>query len=480
MPDLGPEPAQESTTPKTLCRTERRVSWTRQPRDEDELRDLLSKATKAGEAVHAISTGRNWGFGSYLPFRDGAGIVDLRNWGEIGPLDRATLSVRIQPGVTQGQLYQWLQENAPDLAFNVTGAGTQTSIIGCALERGLGYAGVVDQSIFGLEVMLSDGTTLRPDPKWFHPARNHATGPLFDNLFFQSNYGIVLAARVRLRVRQEKEYAIIINGTLANVLNVLGECYRKQILSLPTHVAEPGRSTRVAMGRLRELRGHEVSAEEVSRLFPEKSDHVAITAQHGQARVVNACWRELKSMLPGGATAWRLDARRGRQLLRMARFLGIRGQADRLETFLPLLGLTWGEPSDIGLHSLELSPEDLLKPDRAREGAIYGNAVSALDAGQADRVTQIIRSIWPEATCTYIVLNAHCLITIYTLHFQDEEAPAIRAAERTLLDTLCASGYPPYRLGINLAGPAGGEFHKRLKGALDPAGIVAPGRYEKV
>ncbi|WP_415908590.1 FAD-binding protein [Oleiharenicola sp. Vm1] len=439
---------------------------------------MLAEAAKAGQSIQAISTGRNWGFGSFLPFRDGTAIVDFRNWREIGPLDRDTLSVRIQPGVTQGDLHEWLQEHAPDLAFNVTGAGTQTSIIGCALERGLGYAGEVDRSIFGLEVMLSDGTSLQPDPEWFHPARDHASGPLFDGLFFQSNYGIVTAARVRLRVRQEREYAVIVNGALAHVLGVLRECYRRQILTLPTHVSEPGRSTRVAMGRLRELRGQNVSPEEVTRLFPEKSDHVAITAQHGQSRIVNACWRELKSLLPSRTTAWRMDATRGRQLLRLARLLGVRGQADRLETFLPLLGLTWGVPSDIGLHSLELSQKDLLKADRATEGAIYGNGVSALDAGHAQRVINIVRGHWPDAACTYIVMNAHCLVTIFTLHFRDHEVPLVKKAERAILDNLRANGYPPYRLGINLAGPASGEIHARLKAALDPAKIIAPGRYE--
>jgi hypothetical protein len=230
---------------------------------------------------------------------------------------------------------------------------------------------------------------------------------------------------------------------------------------------------------MREIRGHEVSAEEVTRLFPEKDDHVAITAQHGQARVVNACWRELKSLLPARTTAWRLNAGQGKLLLRVARALGVRGHGDRLETFLPLLGFTWSVPADIGLHSLELAPDDLLKPDRATEGAIYGNGVSALDAVQAQRVTDIVRGHWPEAACTYIVLNAHCLITIFTLHFHDHEVPAVKAAERAIQNDLRANGFPPYRLGINLSGPAGGEIHERLKAVFDPAKIIAPGRYER-
>lgn len=462
----------------TLCRSTRRVLWRKSPKDEAELRILLADAAHAGEAIHVISTGRNWGFGSYLPPRDDTGVIDLSTWREIGPLDRASLSVRIQPGVTQGQLHDWLQREAPDLAFNITGAGTATSVLGCALERGLGYAGPMDRSIFGLEVMLADGTVIRPDKEWFHPARDHAVGPLHDSLFFQSNYGIVLAARVRLRPRQQTEQAVVINGDLAGILALLEQCYRNGLLTLPTHVSEPGRTGRLTANRLRELRGREVTPEEVRRVFPEHNEHAALAALHGRTRVVNACWRELKSLRPEGVTAWRLDANRAKLLEKIGRFVGLHNHADRLTSLLPLLGLTWGVPHDIGLHSLALSSV-MDDADRATEGAIYGNAVSTLRYESVQEVTTLIASCWPNAASTYIVLSAHCLITIYTLHFQETEVAAVKTAERAIAEKLRAAGYPPYRLGINLEGPAASRLRTLVKEALDPQRNLAPGRYEK-
>ena len=65
-------------------------------------------------------------------------ILDLSRLDAIDDLDRSSLSVRIEPGVTQASLYQYLLKNAPDLAFNVTGAGLETSVLGNALERGIG------------------------------------------------------------------------------------------------------------------------------------------------------------------------------------------------------------------------------------------------------------------------------------------------------------------------------------------------------
>lgn len=461
----------------TLCRSQREVPWIRHPQDEPALRAILAEASRERQPVQAISTGRNWGYGSSLPPRNGTALIDLRSWRGIGPLDRATLSVRIQPGVTQGDLYRWLEQHAPDLACNITGAGTQTSIMGCALERGIGYTGAMDDILFGLEVMLPDGTILRPDAPWFHPARNHAVGAAHERLFFQSNYGIVIAARVRLRLRQELEQAAVITGALPELLMLLRECYATGVLTLPTHIGEPGRTTRLASSRLAEVRQRDVTAAEVAAVFPENGDHIALSAMHGRRRIVHACWRELRTLLPHGCVARRFDAASAAKLERFARLLGLRNQADRLASFLPLFGLTWGVPSDAGLQALALPPRQF-DPDRAEEGAIYGNAVGALDPSDAARMAGIVRECWADAACTYIVLNTHCLITVFTLHIAPGREADAKRAEQEIARRLLAAGYPPYRLGIELPGPPINPIHRALKTALDPYGIIAPGRYE--
>lgn len=461
----------------TLCRSARRVAWRRRPRDEAELRAWVVDAGRAGQPLHVVSTGRNWGYGSSLPARDGGAIVDLSGWTKIGPLDRGSLSVRIEPGVTQGALHDWLRREAPDLAFNITGAGTATSVLGCALERGQGYMGPLERDVFGLEVMLADGSVVRPPEGWFHPARDSAAGPAFDALFFQSNYGIVLAARLRLRVRQECEQAVLLTGTLPDLLATLGDAYREGVITLPTHIAEPGRTGRLAAHRLRELRGRDVTPDEVRAVFPERDEHVALTALHGRKRVVDACWAELKRAGRGRVAARRLDAAGADRLERLGRLVGLRNLADRLAAFRPLLGLTWGDPTDVGLQALPLPPGPP-DPDRAAEGAIYGNAVSALEPAAAAAVAELVRAAWPTAACTFILTGPACLVTVYTLHFDAARTAEAKAAEAALAVRLRAAGFPPYRLGINLPGPAAGGLHARLKAALDPAGILAPGRYE--
>jgi 4-cresol dehydrogenase (hydroxylating) len=54
---------------------------------------------------------------------------------------------------------------------------------------------------------------------------------------------------------------------------------------------------------------------------------------------------------------------------------------------------------------------------------------------------------------------------------------------RTLSEQLQARGYPPYRLTVaSMAamdeGPAHADLLRTLKAAMDPNGVLAPGRYE--
>jgi 4-cresol dehydrogenase (hydroxylating) len=64
---------------------------------------------------------------------------------------------------------------------------------------------------------------------------------------------------------------------------------------------------------------------------------------------------------------------------------------------------------------------------------------------------------------------------------EDERALACHDA---LLDALIAAGYPPYRLGVQSMGvlaagdPAILQVVQKIKRALDPGHLLAPGRYE--
>jgi 4-cresol dehydrogenase (hydroxylating) len=469
--------AERAPDSKTLCRSAREVPWRLRPPTVGDVREVIREAARNRTPLWPVSRGCNWGYGSHLPVRDGSVVLDLGCMDAIGDLDRASLSVRIEPGVSQGALYEFLRKNAPDLAFNVTGSGSATSVLGNALDRGIGYGGEKDRDLFALEVLLPDGTFIGPVEGRNHKARVHPAGASTDSLFFQSNFGVVVGGRLRLRVRQEAEDVVVIRGPLDPLIATLKRAYDSDLLVNPTHVAEPGRSQRLGAGLLRTLWKREPTAEEVSRCFPEQNSYNALVPIHGRRSVVDAKWRELRRDAVPGITFQRANASKLDSAAKWMGRFGARYQAARLRALRPLLAISWGEPSDAGIAALDGHAGG--DPNAAARGAIYGNAVSAVGSGDARKAADIIRKHWTDSAITWVILDGRCMIAIYTLHFDGPGAPGARAANESIVAELRASGLPTYRLDINTPAAAGGENAlRRLKAAFDPFALIAPGRYE--
>ena len=469
--------AERAPDAKALCRTVREVPWRLRPPTVQDVGSVIKEAYANRTSLWPVSRGCNWGYGSHLPVRNGSVILDLSKLDAIGDLDRASLSVRIEPGVTQASLYQYLSKNAPDLAFNVTGAGLETSVLGNALERGIGYNGEKDRDLYALEVLLPDGTSFAPVAGLNHKARPSPAGLATDFLFFQSNFGVVVGARIRLRIRQQAEDAIVIQGPLDSVILTLKRAYEQQLITNPTHVAEPGRAHRLGYGLLRTLWQRSPTPEEVSLCFPEQNSYSGIVAIYGRRKVVNAAWREMKRLSEKGVSLSRGNTR---MLALAASWLGRIGasnKATRMRALRPILGLTLGEPSDAGLASLDGFEGG--NPDHADCGAIYGNAVSSLGPENAKRACAIVRNQWKDSAFTWIFVDNRCMITVYTLHFSDAESGAAHEANRSIVRDLRAAGFPQYRLGVDTVQAAGAEgLVRRIKNAFDPLGLIAPGHYE--
>jgi 4-cresol dehydrogenase (hydroxylating) len=471
--------AERAPSHRALCRTVRTIPWRLRPPTVDDVREVLREAMLNRTPIWPVSRGCNWGYGSHLPARSGSLVLDLGRLDAISDLDRASLSVRIEPGVTQAALFNFLRLHAPDLAFNVTGAGGETSVLGNALERGIGYAGEKDRDVFAIEALLPDGTFAGPAEGRNHRSRSHPAGLSADSLFFQSNFGIVLGARMRLRIRQEAEDAVFLQGPFDALIATLKRAYEQQLLINPTHVGEPGRSQRVGFGLLRTLWNRDPTSEEVNRCFPEQRSFVGLTPLHGRRRVVDAIWRELRGISEPGVSLRRGNALTINSAAKWLARVGARYRAARLMALRPLLAFTWGEPGEAGLSSLDGYKGG--DPNLASRGAIYGNAISSIDPREAQRAAAIVRKRWKDCAFTWILLDCRCMLTIYTLHFLDAEATEAHAGNAAIVGDLRGTGMPPYRLGINTPAAPGAEaIVNRLKAAFDPLGLIAPGRYESL
>jgi len=144
-----------------------------------------------------ISTGRNLGYGGASPAYSGSVIVDLKRMNKVLEVNDKTHYAVVEPGVSYFDLYRHIQERKLNVWIDPADPGWG-SPLGNALERGGGRTPMRDHwnAVCGLEVVLASGEVLRtgmgglPNSEVWHQYK-YGFGPHVDGLFSQSNFGIV-------------------------------------------------------------------------------------------------------------------------------------------------------------------------------------------------------------------------------------------------------------------------------------------------
>lgn len=185
--------------------TTERVQAVILPANECELGECVKEANKHHIAIHPVSRGKNWGYGSRVPLLDNSVIIDMSRMNRILDYDEDLAYVTIEPGVTFQQLYDFLREKKSDLIISTTGGSTDSSVMANALDRGIGTGLYAERfaHVCGMEVVLPDGATIATGMQRFGDIKaaklyKWGMGPSMDGLFSQSNYGIVTKITVWL------------------------------------------------------------------------------------------------------------------------------------------------------------------------------------------------------------------------------------------------------------------------------------------
>lgn len=143
-----------------------------------------------------IGRGKNFGYGSAAPVMQGCVILDLTRMKKI-EIDEENGTALVEPGVGFYDLYDYIESHR--LPYWISAPGNSWgSVVGNALDRGVGYTPYGDHAarIHGLEVVLPNGELLRTgmgamagSKTWnLHP---YGFGPNWDQMFVQSNFGVV-------------------------------------------------------------------------------------------------------------------------------------------------------------------------------------------------------------------------------------------------------------------------------------------------
>jgi 4-cresol dehydrogenase (hydroxylating) len=482
-----------------------------------ELPAVLAVATRHRLPLYPISRGHNWGYGTSNPSRDGAVILDLGGLDRIVALDADAGTVTLEPGVTQRQLAEYLERRSLPFMVPVTGAGPDGSLLGNALERGYGITPLQDHfgAMRALRAVLPDGSeyvgALRELGSEAAEAFKWGIGPYLDGLFAQGGFGVVTEMTLALARRPESLTAFFFwiddDEALEAAVEAVREALRTvggslgginlmnsvRLLAMespyPFSTVDPERA--LTHGQLRDLaRDIGVAA------------WMGAGAIYGPREVTRAVKQVVKRILKPLADRMvffdrSLVTRVGRvaSLVPGNLLRGVRATVERMSAGIKLLD---GYPSTMALPlAYWKRPGAVPRADHdpARDGCglLWYSPLVPMKPGRIRSFVTLARRVMAEhqfePLITLTSLSEALFDSTMPILFDGRDAAATRRAEacyRALFAAGRAEGFVPYRVPVQLmdlvvdgARPSW-QLVDRLKRAVDPAGIVAPGRYAPV
>lgn len=492
--------------------------------DKLQIAACLNIAAEFGIAVYPISSGKNWGYGSRVPTARQAVLIDLIRLKQISDYRPEQHVVKVEAGVTQRELAEFLQAHGGTDWMDCTGSHPDCSIVGNTVERGFGHTPYGEHANFiaGLEVMLADGTVIKTGFERFDGARaaglyKWGLGPGLDQLFIQSNLGIVLSLTLWLMPKPEKFMAFYLSAksdqALEAIVAALTPLKQQGIITSLPHIANEfrvlGGMQQYPWQRSQELNETSfplpaILKTELQRKWQVGHWNVSGALYGTKEQVANAK-RQVRRALAAVPSA-RLNfisdeflafIERFQRLISIVTRMDISGM---LKVLRPVHNMMKGLPSSQFLSSAywrkKTQPSADFDLDRDAVGLIWCAFVGPATPSAARELMVIIEDVLTrhgfEPGVTFTLLNERCLDAVISLLF-DREAIApdgqrwddkALACRQELYQQMLSQGFYPYRVDVemmkqlNVTGDAAYlEVLQRLKACLDPAGILSPGRY---
>ena len=483
---------------------ERKITAVLQPYSTSDVQKIIAMANETGQPLYPVSCGRNWGYGSFLPVQDDCTLVDLSQMRAIRSI--GSDFVEIEPGVTQQALSQALEvRNIPSF-FNCTGAGCETSVLGNALDRGFGYLGMKPDDLSCLEVVLGNGTVLNTGFSHYPNASTASTyppglGPSLDGLFCQSNFGIVTSARFRLHPKVESHAAAIFTlNDPANrdiFIDRFARLRRDEVFTSVFHFGNPARAIATLGPLVYQFlldQGEKNGASTREKAMDLVRQHsfstwTGNTAIRGTAKAVDLIFEEFQKAVGDITGIQRVDANTLDEASPKSAAEAVHRE---------LLKFTLAIPSDATLQApfwalSQTAADPVNEIDSGTVGVLFCCPTLPFESQSLDEVIRITDEEFnkygfvPCITCNAV--NAGTLIAVINLFFhrdQPDEAEKAHQCIAELYDRFASIGHYPYRVGIQsmdkFVSPSDPFWQtvSSLKTALDPANIIAPGRYSLV
>jgi 4-cresol dehydrogenase (hydroxylating) len=446
------------------------------PRNVEQVQRVLAISNKYKVPVWPISIGRNLGYGSAAPASPGQLVMDLRRMNKILEVDPVMCTALVEPGVTYTQLDNYLREKNYPLWLSFPSSGGITGPVGNTLDRGVGYNryGQHMANFCGLEVAMASGELLRTGMGGVANSNTWQSyrwgyGPWLDGLFTQSNLGVVTkmglwlmpappanksfvvgwaddegAARGVDVARELTLAGVLENGVLGHALyGLASEMRRTEIYTGPGSIPE------------------EVVAQLCKKLGIGLWNFVGTL--YGTQEQVDVNWRIVKSAFAAsGGQVFAKDEIKESSMLNHWHG-NMTGKLDL---------------SEFGIYNF-----------RGGGGSAWFAPVVQARGSEALKQIKMTKAVMTEFGFDYLggfLMGGRHMDHVSDLLFDrsnPEEMKRAYACFDKLIAINAAAGYAVYRTNTafmdkvaDTYGPVQRAIQKKLKRALDPNGIIAPGK----
>ena len=476
-------------------------------------------------AIHPLSTGKNWGYGSSVPIEGSKSnvILDLSSLDSITHFDKENGIVSLQPGVTQQHLFDYLHDNNHPYMVPVTGAGPTTSILSNALERGYGITPIADHftSVMSIKGFLADGSFYESSLQCMSDTVNGKNsecyvdktfkwkhGPYLDGIFTQSGNMIVTEITLSLaRIKPafdsfymrffdkesfENAYGIV-KAIFQNLEGVVGSINLMDKRRVAAMVADNPQGC----GNHKVMTDEQVDA--ISKHY-DVPEWTLVGTVYGTYSVAKAAKSDIKKIAKGKADQVLFSSDR---LVRLGQVVTKRlslpildSAREQLEKLSAGMEVMQGKPSQVALP-LAYWRNPRVRPDKSRLmnpakdgcGLLWYAPLVPAKVSSMKAFIEMVRRITPkyniEPMITFTNLSGISTDSTIPIVFDLENPQAVEDAHaclQALFDEGLKQGFIPYRLNIQqqLELNANSTFWKtagKIAHALDPAGIISPDRY---
>ena len=453
------------------------------PGSVEEIRAILAIANEHRLPLWTVSCGRNHGYGGPAPRVAGSVVLELARMNRVLEVDERSGYALIEPGVRFFDLHDHLSQGGRRLWASVPANGWG-SVMGNALERGLGATayGEHGERVCGLEVMLPNGELMRTGMGALDGGKawqiyRHGYGPSADGLFMQSNLGVVTKMGLHLmptpevfrvcevKLKRESDLAALIETVRPLKLN---ETIQTQVIC--HHGVE---ITAVLTSRDRWLEPHETITPAVMERMLRELNLGAWNVRfglYGPKAMVDARLAVAQAAFDAIPDAEFVS----REYPGDAKVEDI-AAGDRIHAGIPWMSdisiVNWRGPHGGHLGFAPVAPvaaEDAMK--------LMGMARSRCEEFGFDYMAGIGVSTRHMTPITMLLFDTSNL----------DERRRAHALFKTLVEDAAREGYGEYRTHIALMDLVAGQygwgdhaqrrFNETLKDALDPNGVLSPGK----